>query len=159
MSRDASPDSPVTAPHGAWRSPFPISLLVDGYVGLRETRIEGDDVYWIETRPDEGGRQVVVRRRSNGTTEDVSAPGINARNRVHEYGGGSYVVVGGTVCHASWTDGRWYRRDPDGASRPITPDGPFRYADAIHDREHGRLIAVREDHSRPGEAVNSIVSI
>lgn len=147
------------APYGSWRSPFPIPMLVDGVVSLRETRIAGTDIVWIETRPSEGGRFVVVRRHADGRTEDVSAPGTNARDRVHEYGGASALVDGDTIYHSSWTDGRWYRRAADGSVAPITPEGAFRYADPVLDRRRERLVAVREDHTGAGEAVNTIVAI
>lgn len=154
-----SGEEPIVSPYGTWRSSIPIELVASGVVSLREPRIDGADVYWLEGRPAEGGRQVLVRRSPDGTTGDVSPAGVNVRDRVHEYGGASYAVAGGVVFFSSWSDGRWYRRDPDGSVRPITSAGPFRYADPEVDRGRGRLILVREDHSGPGEAVNAIVDV
>src|SRR5258706_5353877 len=79
-----------TAPYGSWKSPITSDLIVKESIGLGQIKIDGDDIYWIELRPSEGGRQVIVRRTSDGRTADVIPAGFNARTRVHEYGGGAY---------------------------------------------------------------------
>ena len=86
-------------------------------------------------------------------------PGFNARTRVHEYGGGAYTVRDGVLIFSNFSDTRLYRVDGDDAPRPITPEGALRYADMIFDPDRARLIAVREDHSGDGEAVNTIVAL
>ncbi len=149
-----------TAPYGSWKSPITSDLIVSGTVTLKEATIDGDDVYWIEVRPVEGGRYVIVRRTPDGRTEDVTPPPFNVRSRVHEYGGGAYVVDRGTLFFSNFDDQRLYRQDPGSAPRPITPEAPLRYADGIVDRRRGRLICVREDHTHSDqEAVNALVSI
>ena len=100
-----------------------------------------------------------MRRRPDGSTTDVTPAGMNARDRVHEYGGASYVVDRGRLVFSNWADGRLWAMAPDDKARPITPEGAFRYADMVVDRARGRLICVREDHSGPGEAVNTIVAV
>jgi dipeptidyl aminopeptidase/acylaminoacyl peptidase len=86
---------------------------------------------------------------------------FNARTRVHEYGGGSYAVHGGTVYFSNFEDNRVYRREPGGEPQPVTSDNPaLRYADFEVDPQHERIIAVREDHRQEGrEATNTLVSI
>jgi dipeptidyl aminopeptidase/acylaminoacyl peptidase len=122
-------------------------------------RWDGDDLYWSELRPSEAGRMVVCRRSADGTVSDVT-PGFNARTRVHEYGGGHFVVSGGTVWFTNFADQRLYRQDRDGTPKPITQAVDVRYADMVVDYDRGRLYAVREDHTNgAGEPVNSIVSI
>jgi len=112
----------------------------------------------IRDRPQEGGRNVVVRRSADGHTTDMTAPGLNARTRVHEYGGGAYLVDRGTVYFANFQDQRLYRQDSSGAPRPITPPLPLRYADGVMDRARGRIICVREDHRRSDQqAVATII--
>ena len=69
-------------------------------------------MYWAETRPLEGGRTVLARRRADGPAEDVTPAGHNGRTRVHEYGGGAYAVHGGLVYFAEFTDQRLYRHPP-----------------------------------------------
>jgi len=154
----------TVAPYGAWRSRIRIDDVVGDVIVLAEPWIDGDDTYWIEGRPTEGGRRVLVRAAADGSTVDVTPPQFNVRTRVHEYGGGSYVAAGGIVVFSDFSDGRLYRVDP-GASEavPITPPGPWRYADMRADLGRRRFYAVREDHGigsgAAGEVVNTIVSI
>ena len=150
---------PQIAPYGTWRSPITADLITGRRVAVLSPRIDGDDVYWIENRPEEAGRSVIVRRAADGTVADAIPAGFNARTRVHEYGGGAYTVRDGVLIFSNFYDTRLYRVDGDGPPRPITPEGALRYADAIFDPDRGRLIAVREDHSGAGEAVNSIVAL
>src|SRR5260370_36651581 len=84
-----------TLPCGAWRSPIASELMVGEPGGLGDIRVDGDDIYWIEGRPGEGGRNVLVRRArsasisSGGSIEDITPPPFSVRTRVHEYGGGA----------------------------------------------------------------------
>src|SRR6202795_474422 len=71
-----------TRPYGSWRSPITADAIVAGVIGLGQIQLDGDDIYWIEQRPAEAGRNVVVRRRANGVIEDITPPGYNARTRV-----------------------------------------------------------------------------
>ncbi len=149
------------APYGAWESPITAESITASSVSLSSPAVDGDDVYWIEGRPLEGGRLVIVRRAPDGTLTDVIPAPYNARSRVHEYGGGAYLVDRGTVYFTNFADQRLYRVMPgEAAPEPITPELPLRFADAVVDRQRNRLIAVQEDH-RPTdrEAINSIVAI
>jgi len=133
--------------------------LAGGTVNLSQPWIDGDAVYWIEGRPSEGGRNVVVRL-ANGRTEDVTPAGFNARTRVHEYGGGDYTVHDGVVYFSNFADQRLYRQRMGEAPEAITPEAALRYADAIVDAARRRLICVREDHRLDDrEAVNALVAI
>ena len=153
--------SPKIAPYGSWKSPITSDLIVSGSVGLSQPGFDGDDIYWVELRPTEAGRNVIVRRNPNGTHTDLTPQPFNARTRVHEYGGGDYVVVNGVIYFSNFSDQRLYRQDgPSAEPQPITPAGDMRYADACFDQSRGRLICIREDHTTSGaEAVNSIVSL
>jgi len=148
------------APYGAWASPISIDLLLKGELGLGMPRWDGDDLYWIERRPLEEGRQVIVRRDAGGVISDITPTPFNARTRVHEYGGGDYAVGGGTVWFANYADQRIYRQDRGAAPRPITPDADIRHADLQIDKRRRRILAVREDHTTGApEAVNSLVAL
>jgi len=148
------------SPYGSWRSPVTADAIVAGVIGLGQIQLDGDDIYWVEQRPAEAGRNVVVRRRPGGAIEDVTPPAYNARTRVHEYGGGAYRVHRGTVWFANFNDQRLYRQDPGRPPVPITPAKDIRHADPVLDERRNRLIAVREDHSTgASSAVNSIVSL
>ena len=148
------------APYGSWKSPITAELIASGTIGLGQIALDGDDTYWVEMRPSEGGRSTVVRRTSDGQTSDVTHAPFNVRTRVHEYGGGAFCVAQGTVYFANFSDGRLYRQPSSEAPRPLTPEGPFRSADLVIDRHRRRLLCVREDHSAAGhEPVNTLVSV
>lgn len=152
--------TPKNAPYGSWKSPITSEAIVSATVGLGQVVLDGEDVYWLELRPSEGGRSVVVRRTADGRTSDITPTPFNARTRVHEYGGGSFTVSEGTVYFSHFADQRLYRQSADATPQPLTPAAPLRYADATVDRQHQRLICVREDHSHTNrEAINTIVGI
>ena len=150
---------PAVAPYGSWKSPITTDLIVSGAVGLGQIALDGDDVYWVEMRPSEGGRMVVVRRSGDGVTTDVTPESYSVRTRVHEYGGGAFVVADGVVFFSNFADQRLYRQGPGMEPRAITPELPMRYADGVFDGHRGRIICVREDHSGDGEPVNAIVAV
>ncbi len=151
---------PAVAPFGSWTSPIRIDDVVGDVIGFAEPWLDGDEIYWLEARPSEGGRRVLVRCAVDGSVADVTPPPFNVRTRVHEYGGGSYVVAGGVVVFSDFGDDRLYRLDPD-ADTPvaITPEGPWRYADLRPDPVRRRFLAVREDHSGEGQPVAGIVAV
>jgi dipeptidyl aminopeptidase/acylaminoacyl peptidase len=147
------------APYGSWKSPITSTLIVKGSIGVGQVALDGEDVYWVEMRPSEAGRNVIVRRAPDGQTFDVNPVPFNARTRVHEYGGGDYLVADGTVYFSNFKDQRIYKQSPDSQPEPLTPAVEFRYAEPVIDRRRGCLISVREDHTGGGEAVNTLVSI
>jgi dipeptidyl aminopeptidase/acylaminoacyl peptidase len=150
----------LTAPYGAWPSPITADLIVAGTVRLGEVALDGDEVYWTEGRPAEGGRTTLVHREADGRTREVTPAPADVRTRVHEYGGGAYAVAGGTVVFSEGADGRLHRVDPGGAPRPITPEAALRYADLAFDRGRDRLVCVREDHrAADREPVNALVAV
>jgi len=113
-------------------------------------------------RPSERGRQVIVRRSANGEITDINPPEFNARTRVHEYGGGDYVVHEGAVYFSNFADQQIYCAVDGSAPQLVTTesaDDRVRYADAIVDAQGGRLICVCEDHRQTGEAKNYLVSV
>lgn len=152
-------NSPQIAPYGSWRSPITSDLIVGGSVGLSQPTFDGGDIYWVEMRPTEAGRNVIVKRDPSGTMSILNEPPLNARTRVHEYGGGDYLVQDGVVYFSNFTDQRIYRRSTDGNVQPITPLADVRYAEFCLDVTRGRLICIREDHRGEGEAFNAIVSL
>ena len=151
--------APTVSPYGSWKSPITADLVGGGEIGLEQIRIDGDDIYWIERRAQEGGRKVIVRRAANGEASDVTPTGFNARTRVHEYGGGDYAVANGTIVFSDFADQRLYLQTIGGEPAPLTPAENLRYADGQIDRRRNFLFCVREDHTGSGEAVNAIVRI
>lgn len=148
------------ASYGSWKSPITAELIASGTIGLGQIALDGDDTYWVEMRPAESGRSVIVRRTADGSTADVTPAPFNVRTRVHEYGGGAFCVAGGTVYFSHFGDSCLYRQDPGRPPQPLTREAPCRYADVVVDQLRGRLICVREDYSAAGpEPVNALVSV
>ena len=152
---------PIVAPFGTWKSPISASVVAAQGLRLGYVAIDGDDIYWLEGRPQEGGRNVLVRRAPDGTIADVTGADLNVRSRVHEYAGGAYTVADGTAFIANYADQRVYAiAGGDKTATPLTPEGAWFFADFEVDRRRGRLICVREDHSDPKrEPVNTLVTI
>jgi dipeptidyl aminopeptidase/acylaminoacyl peptidase len=153
------------APYGSWRSPITSDLIVAQSIGLSEVRLDNGSIYWLEARPQEQGRNVIVRAQADGTAVDVLAAPFDARTRVHEYGGGAWLVDGGAIYFSHFADGRLYRLPPGAREpQPLTPapgerGRGWRYADGRIDRRRRRWIGVREDHSGEGEPVNALVAV
>ncbi len=152
------------APYGSWRSPITSDLIVSGTISFRQIMLEGEDTYWIEGRPVEGGRSVIVRRRADGTVQDMIPAPFNARTRVHEYGGGDFTVHQGTLYFSNFDDQRVYRlkasTEAHATPEPVTPAGNLRFADFVTDAQRNRLLCVCEDHTNTErEEVNMLVSI
>ncbi len=150
---------PQTAPYGSWKSPVTSDRIVSESIRLTAVAIDGDDLYWLEGRPAEKGRSVLVRRSPDGSSADVTPAPFSVRTRVHEYGGGAFLVSDGTVFFSNDPEGRLYRHVRGDEPKPITPEGPFRYADLVLDAQRKRLICVREDHAGEGEPRNQIVAV
>jgi dipeptidyl aminopeptidase/acylaminoacyl peptidase len=130
-----------------------------GALRLDQIHLDGDDVYWVEGRASEGGRNVIVRMTPDGTMRDATPAGFNVRSRVHEYGGAAYTVDRGTIYFSRFEDQRLYRQSPGQPLQPLTPKGYF-YADCRVDAVNNRLIGVREDHSQgDAEPPNTIVLV
>ncbi|WP_035938425.1 alpha/beta hydrolase family protein [Knoellia aerolata] len=145
-------------PFGSWPSPLSPAALTAATRGLDEVRVDGSDTYWLESRPWENGRVVLVRHvGSTGAVDDVVGEGVNVRSRVHEYGGGAYAVRSGTVVVTTMPDLRVHVVAADGSLRAITPEGGFRYGGLV--LADGFVLAVREDHSGDGEPVNTLVRL
>jgi dipeptidyl aminopeptidase/acylaminoacyl peptidase len=151
---------PTIAPYGTWTSPLSARRVAAGGVLLSRVVLDGDDLYWLERRPEDGGRGVVVARSPEGRIADVTPEGTNVRTRVHEYGGAAYTVFKGITYFSEFADQRVYRLERGGVPEPLTPPGKFCYADYTSDPARPRLVCVREDHTAPDrEAVNTLVSL
>ena len=153
---------PQIAPYGAWQSPVHTEMLTAGALRFVEIDADGEDIYWVESRPDERGRYAVMRRTPDGETAELTSAEHSARTLVHEYGGGALAVSGGTIYFSNFADQRLWRQaaDDPASAAPITPELNVRYADATVDAARGRLICVAEDHRREGvEAENLLVSV
>ena len=151
---------PQVAPYGSWKSPITTDLIVSESISPGQVVLDGQDIYWSETRPSEGGRSLIARRTTDGMVTDVLPPPFNARTRVHEYGGGAFTVNNGEIYFSNFKDRRVYRLVPGSEPEPITMNEQMRYADGEVDRQRNCMICVREDHTMAGrEAVNALVTL
>lgn len=153
-----------TSPFGTWVSPISATDLGSAALGFSALEGRNDALYWLEYRPQEEGRTVIMRRHPNGATETLIPEGFNVRSRVHEYGGGAYAVIGKGVVFSNFKDQRLYWQIARAAPRPITPEDQVRFADCAEDGGQNRLICVREDHRAEtidahGEARNALVAV
>ncbi|HEV2363928.1 MAG TPA: prolyl oligopeptidase family serine peptidase [Caulobacteraceae bacterium] len=149
----------VIAPFGTWASPISAARLADAGSDLADLRADGGDLFWIETRPKERGRQVLMMARGGdpAMVRQLTPEGFNVRTRVHEYGGAPFLASDGKVWFANFGDQRLYLQRDGLAPVPLTPEG-YRFADTAPGRE-GALLAVREDHTDPAQVRNGIVAL
>jgi len=153
--------TPHLAAYGTWSSPISAQLLVTDAVSLSAPSVDGDAIYWVEGRPSEGGRNVLVRRSAAGVVEDVVPEGFGVRTLTHEYGGRCAVVHNGVAYFSNFADQRLYRLAPGDAPVAITPESPseraWRYADPIVTDDGRHLICVWECHE--AEQVNNTLVV
>ena len=148
------------AAYGTWTSPITTASLVADSVRLGGIALDGGRAWWLEGRPSEGGRNVLVCRDANGNVRDAVPPPFNVRTRVHEYGGGAFAVDGARIWFVNFDDQRIYQCESGGSPRPLTADGPWRYADLKLDAVRGRIVCVRETHGDDlDEPVNALVAV
>ena len=128
-------------PYGSWPSPITAKFITTASVRLGSLSVDREgELHWLEGRPQEKGRQVVVRYCGESATStkaaasraaasvrgavDVTPADANVRTRVHEYGGGAYLLdADGAVIYSNFVDQRLYRAVP-GAEEPLclTPE-------------------------------------
>jgi dipeptidyl aminopeptidase/acylaminoacyl peptidase len=149
----------AVAPYGAWRSPVSASQVATASIALGGLAVDGEAIYWVEGRPAEAGRAVLVRWRADTGAVDVLPAPWSVRTRVHEYGGGSFAVARGTVVWSHLSDQRLYRVDPPAGPRPLTQVGAWRFADGVIDPDRRAVLCVGEDHGRAGEPENCLVRV
>jgi dipeptidyl aminopeptidase/acylaminoacyl peptidase len=151
-----------TGTFGSWSSPITAEIVAAAAVPLSEPRVDGEDIYWIEGRPLERGRGVIMLRRADSTPTCVTKDPFDARTQVHSYGGGAYAVENGIIYFVNYSDGQIYRQTgADAAPAQITSSRSAFFADLCVDRRRNRLIAVKEE--RPNgdvvKAINKLVAV
>src|SRR5579872_1062690 len=127
-----------TAPPNAATSPITPELVAAHATSLGELAVDGDDVYWVELRPEESGRGVLMRHR-NGKTRPVLPETVSVRTRVHEYGGGAVRAQNGTVVFSNVVDSGLYRlTENDAAPVQLCQRPSLRFADFSIDTTRSR---------------------
>ncbi|MCZ7571336.1 MAG: prolyl oligopeptidase family serine peptidase [Ardenticatenaceae bacterium] len=155
--------TPTVAPYGSWQSPISAALVASTPIYLTQwiaqLCAEGETLYGLFLRPEQGGRGVVARFLKEGDPEDLTPAPFSVRTRVYEYGGPSFVVHQGVIYFSNYPDDRLYRHQPGTSPHPITADGAMRYGDLIVDPYRQRVICVREDRTRDGEPQHTIAAV
>jgi dipeptidyl aminopeptidase/acylaminoacyl peptidase len=155
--RDSKPKAIL--PYGSWPTELSADRLLEGALRLGRPQLDQGWIYWIEGRPSEGGRQVVLRARPGTAPSDVTPADQNVRTLVHEYGGGDYRVRDGRIVYAEMAEQRVWICEvgrPDSA-RLLAAGGP-RYADFAWSPDCRWVAAVEERARAQGEPENRIVA-
>lgn len=155
------------APYGSWQSPINAQMLVAQNVRLSEPKLSEKNNYWIEGRPQEQGRCVIVGAGADGKAKDLLPSPFNARSSCHEYGGASYCLDGDDIYFINAADQGIYlitQGSPEPKPVAICPEGHWRYTDMIIDSARQRIICVAENHQEKDlqqqkEEQNFIVTI
>jgi dipeptidyl aminopeptidase/acylaminoacyl peptidase len=131
-------------PFGEWPSPISAADVARAPAPGRFPLVIGASVWWQQLLPEEGGRTTIVHSSGGKLTTVLPAP-WDARTRVHEYGGLSYLPIprsavarlsgeqgparGHFLLFANFADQRLYlappAAGPGGATadpQPISPD-------------------------------------
>jgi acetyl esterase/lipase len=154
------------ASFGSWESPLTAETVAAAGVAPRWVDVHDGVVWWAESRPAEEGRVALMREGADGAPEEVLPAPWNVRNRVHEYGGRPWTVVGDTVVFTQWDDQRIYALDTaaGGRPRPLTPAPErhhgLRYAD-LSPGPGASVLCVRETVTgdRPTDVARDLVEV
>jgi dipeptidyl aminopeptidase/acylaminoacyl peptidase len=169
MAVSASPQHPrrnrapaAVTPYGLWPSPIDAGRLARQATAYDAVHTSGKAVYWLETRPSQDGRAVVVRWTEETGAADAVPAGFDVGSRVHEYGGGAYLPAAKTLFACNQDDQRLHRIDGQRDPVPITPAPPtpasLRYADLRLVSSGELLVCVRERH-QGADVVNELVAL
>lgn len=147
-----------TKPYGAWPSPISADLVASAYVSFGEIASDGDDLYYLESRPSERGRTALMLWRSAEECFEVTNEGFDVRSMVHEYGGGAYAVAGGKAYFVNKTNQDIYQVAGTTINQLTDSGLAERFADLVVDSQ-GNLVCVRELHHDESEPTNDLVHI
>ena len=135
---------------GHWPSPITAESVAGSALRFGRVQVVDCAVYWSEGRPSEKGRTPIMRwTAEDGVAELLPLP-YSARSRVHEYGGGEFLVAGGVLYFVNDADQDVHAADLSGGAKPsisrLTNIANTQFADFAWDASRNRLIAVGETH-------------
>ncbi|MBL4607658.1 MAG: S9 family peptidase [Pseudomonadales bacterium] len=166
----SSAENPVIE-SGYWESPITAIMVAQQRNSVQDLISSGNSLLWIKCMTSENGRfSLHSLPTSNTNSQELSPSPFNVRSKIHEYGGGPCLYTDDTIFFSNFDNQRLYRLDLKNKKSeklpqpqtpyPVTPEGPFRYADAIWDAKRKRIICIMEDHSdSPNKPTNTLVSI
>jgi dienelactone hydrolase len=152
-------NSKTTLPFGTWPSSLSAEKVASAAPKINHLQSNNTLLTWVESRPNEGGRNVIMGRTQDGLISDLIPAPYSHHSRVHEYGGMAYTLSENCIYFVNASDQRIYQQ-PIGAKNPtpITEAGP-RFADLILDSANNRLIAICEQHNKTSEPENYLAGI
>ena len=118
---------------GEWTSPLSAAIVAEAGVSVSWPQFVGDDIWWVESRPAESGRRVIVSQIHGDL---IKAP-FSASHAVHEMGGRSYLGISEgnsyRIYFSNKNDQRIYLQVGSSQPKPLTPDTGTqdRYAEFI----------------------------
>src|ERR1700747_3778858 len=146
---------------GSWTSPITADAPVAEPGSLSEPRIDGDNIYWIEGRPVQKGRNIVVARAADGTIRDITPSPFSVRSQVYSYGGGAYAISNNGIYFVNFGDNQIYQQVAGGVPTKITSSANCLFADICVDADRNPIIAIKEE--RPNvdviKAIHTLVAI
>ncbi len=145
-------------PCGSWPSPLSVAEAAGAQLRYAQPLITADACYWLESRPQEGGRTVLVHADGSNAIRDLTPPPYSVRDQVHEYGGGAYAVADDRLWFCNDADQCIYMLR-DGFITRLTPPSTRRYADLLPDPVRRRLICVCEEHAGASAPRNFLAAI
>ena len=152
--------SKKVAHYGAWESQITTDSIVSNSISLGDVFVSDGNIFWQEMRPLEGGRYTIMHQTENGAKHEIIPKSFNARTRVHEYGGGAFLVDKCEVYFSNFSDQQVYKTTLTGTEpSQVTHDLTLRFADGVMDSKNHRIIYVAERHDGIREPVNSLVSV
>ncbi|CAI9116598.1 OLC1v1017791C1 [Oldenlandia corymbosa var. corymbosa] len=164
----ATADKITTAPYGSWKSPITADLVSGSEKRLGGSAVDSNGrLYWVESRPLESGRLVLVNEGEKEGDEpiDITPKEFSVRTVAQEYGGGAFRIIGDSVIFSNYKDQRLYKQSlssKESAPVPITPDygKPLvSYADGVFDSRFDRYVTVQEDCRESGtDSITTIVA-
>ncbi len=145
---------------GHWPSPISAASVAGSALRFGRVQAVGRAIYWSEGRPSERGRAPVMRWTAEDGVTELLPPPYSARSRVHEYGGGEFLVAGGALYFVNDADQDVYAADLSGGAEPgirrVVSIAETRFADFTHDARRNRLIAVGETHGHAALPQNAL---
>jgi dipeptidyl aminopeptidase/acylaminoacyl peptidase len=149
----------ISLPFGTWPSSISADKVASAAPKINHIQSDNTLLTWVESRPNEGGRNVIMGRTQDGTIGDLIPSPFSHYSRVHEYGGMAYALSENTIYFVNASDQRIYKQIIGAKNpTPITEIGP-RFADLTMDRVNNRLIAICEQHNNRSEPENYLVGI
>ncbi|MEH6836672.1 MULTISPECIES: prolyl oligopeptidase family serine peptidase [Falsihalocynthiibacter] len=155
--------------YGEWLSPLAPASLAEGTRKVEKICLDGDAIFWVESRPDEAGRSAIMRWTPTTGVEDATSRWFSARTTVNSYGGGALGVKDGVLAFTQYQadafpktrDQRVHLCVGGKLPKPITPPVAATYADFELDPAHGVVYAVMEETSviTNGQPTQSLVAL